>query len=227
MLTDTCMHSALTAFMDTHSALPLARGPVRFENEGVFTSVKRMRTLMPMTWHGKYPNAATLELRGAWHYPVMMMNDNQLVAPDPPFIIVRDALDGVVLRLKPTSVEEVHRMLEHDVFDLPNLHSRMDESRRAAERKAQEVELRAAAVRRRMALDAELKAAVVTAVNTFEPELHAVVAKILAHLNTQHFTTDADTTVPALHAFEGGAAGGHAVVVKEVQARVERVRMWV
>ena len=155
------------------------------------------------------------------------MNDCQLVDPDPPFIIVRDALDGVVLRLKPTSAEEVATMLEHDVFDLPNLHSRMDESRRAAERKAQEVELRAAAVRRRMALDAELKAAVVTAVNTFEAELHAVVAKIIAHLNTQHFATDADTTVPALHAFEGGAAGGHAVVLKEVQARVERARMWV
>jgi hypothetical protein len=81
MLTDACMHSALTAFVATHSALPLARGPVRFENEGVFTSVQRMRTLMPVTWHGKYPNAATLELRGAWHYPVMMMNDNQLGPP--------------------------------------------------------------------------------------------------------------------------------------------------
>ena len=207
MLTDACMHSALTAFVATHSALPLARGPVRFENEGVFTSVQRMRTLMPVTWHGKYPNAAALELRGAWYYPVMMMNDNQLVDPDPPFIIVRDALDGVVLRLKPTSVEEVHRMLEHDVFDLANLQSRVDESRSAAERKAQEVELKAAALLRSMALDAELEAAVVTVVDIFEVELLTVVAKIATHLKT-------------LHALEGGAVG--ALLVKEVKARVER-----
>jgi hypothetical protein len=222
MLTDECMHSALSAFMATHSGLPLARGPVRFENEGVFTSVQRMRTLMPMTWHGKYPNAAMLELRGPWCYPVMMMNDNQYVEPDPPVIIVRDALDRVVVRLKPTSVEEVHRMLEHDVFDLPNIQSRLDEGRRAAERKAHEVELKAAAVRRRMALDAELRAAVVTAVDTFEAELQALVGNIVAHLNTQQFPTDADAAVPALHAFEGGVAGGHAAVVKEVKARVER-----
>jgi hypothetical protein len=60
-----------------------SRWRVWFENEGVFTSVKRMRTLMPLTWHGMYPNAATLELRGAWCYPVMMTNDNQYVDPDP------------------------------------------------------------------------------------------------------------------------------------------------
>jgi hypothetical protein len=207
MLTDACMHSALTGFMQQHSGLPLARGPVRFENEGVFTYIKRMRTLMPVTCHGKYPNAATLELRGPWFYPVMMMNDNQYVEPDPPVIIVRDAMDGVVVRLKPTSVEDVAQMLEHDVFDLPNLQSRLDERSRAAERKEQEVQRTVVAIQKRMALEAELKAAVVVAVDTFESELQAVLGNIVAHLNIDERP-------------DGGYA---AVVVKEVQARVQRV----
>jgi hypothetical protein len=120
---------------------------------------------------------------------------------------VRDALDGVVLRLRPTSVEEVATMLELDVFDLPNLQSRVDESRAAAERKAQEVELKAAVLLRRMALDVELEAAVVAAVDAFEAELLAAVGKIATQLKP-------------LHALEGGAVG--ALLVKEVKARVER-----
>ncbi len=120
---------------------------------------------------------------------------------------MRDALDGVVLRLRPTSVEEVATMLELDVFDLPNLQSRVDESRAAAERKAQEVELKAAVLLRRMALDVELEAAVVAAVDAFEAELLAAVGKIATQLKP-------------LHALEGGAVG--ALLVKEVKARVER-----
>lgn len=226
MLTDQCMHSALTAFVQQHSSLPLSHGPICFVNEGTFTSLKRMRTLMPMTWHGKYPSATTLELRGEWHYPVMMMNDNQLMEPDPPVIIVRDAVGGVVVRLKPRTTDDVARMLEHDVFDLQNLQARLDESRHAAQRKEREVQKKVFTLQKRIALDVELKVAVASAVGKYDTEIAALARKIADHLSAQtfHVHTDVDeyTTVPALHAFEQGVEGGRAAVAKEVEERVCR-----
>lgn len=222
MLTDALMHTALTSFVEKHSPLPLASGSIVFINEGVFTSIKRMRTLMPVTPHGKYPNAATLELRGEWHYPVMMMNDCQLVEPDPPTIIVRDAIGGVVVRLKPKSLEEIETMLARDVFDLPHMQARIDEGKRAAERKALEVERKAFLIQRRMALDTELRAAVVAVVGEFGAEIDALSRRIAQRLDAQTFRVHTDVDEYRMVAALDASADGEAALAREVGERVRR-----
>jgi hypothetical protein len=221
MLTDAAMRAALASFIQTHTALPLAKGPIEFVNEGIFASIQRMRTLMPVTGHGKHPNAATLELRGEWAYPRMMMNDCQAIEPDPPVIIVRDASGGVVVRLKPANLEEVEAMLARDVFDLPNVQARIDESRHAAVRKDVEVKRKAFLAQKRVELDARLREAVVEAIDAFGEEIDALARKIETRLNSHTFQlhTDVDEfrTVPALDAF---ADGGVATVAREVERRV-------
>lgn len=146
--------------------------------------------------------------------------------PDPPVIIVRDAIGGVVKRLKPKDAEEVLGMLEHDVFDLKNLQTRLDESRHAAERKAREVQKKVFTMQKRIALDVELKVAVSNAVEKFDQEIAAMARKIAGILEEQKFQvhTDVDeyTTASTLHAFENGVVGGRAAVAREVQERVCR-----
>ena len=222
MLTDAAMRAALASFIQTHTALPLAKGPIEFVNEGIFASIQRMRTLMPVTGHGKHPNAATLELRGEWAYPRMMMNDCQAIEPDPPVIIVRDASGGVVVRLKPKSLEEIETMLARDVFDLENVQARIDEGKRAAERKALEVEKKEFLIQRRMALDAELRAAVVGVVGEFGAEIDALSRRIAQRLDAQTFRVHTDVDeyrmVAALDAF----VDGEDALAREVGERVRR-----
>jgi hypothetical protein len=227
MLTDTCMHSILTAFIETHTMLPLSNGPICFVDEGIFTSIKRMRTLMPMTWHSKYPDASTLELRGEWHYPVMMMNDRDLIDPDSPVIIVRNAIGDVLVRLKPKTSEDVIHMLEHDVFDVKNMQARVDESKRAAEDRALDMKKRQFIMRKRVALDAQLTVAVEETVDKFDEDIRVLARQIAQHLRSMqfevHLDLDQSSTVSALDAFVDGA--GCAAVAKAVEARLCRVLM--
>lgn len=221
MLTDNTMRTALASFIQTHTALPLATGPIRFVNEGIFATIERMRTVMPMTEHGKYPNAATLELRGEWVYPRMMMNDSQAIEPDPPVIIVRDASGGVVVRLKPKSLEEIETMLARDVFDLENVQARIDEGKRAAEHRKMEAENETLRAQKRAELDAELRAAVAAVVDEFGAEIDALSRRIAARMEAQTSRVlagvDERWMAATLDAFVDGE--GRAAVARAVEER--------
>ncbi len=154
------------------------------------------------------------------------MNDCQAIEPDPPVIIVRDASGGVVVRLKPVNLEEVEAMLARDVFDLPNVQARIDESRHAAERRKMEAEKETLLAQRRAALDGELRAAVAEVVDEFGAEIDALSRRIAGRMEAQ--------TSRVLAGVDGGCMGatidafvdgeGRAAVVRAVEERWSRVK---
>jgi citrate lyase gamma subunit len=221
MLTDADMHSALRAFIQTHHSLPLSTGPISLVDEGVFTSVQRTRTLLPLSYHGRHANASLLELRGRWSYPVMMMNDCCPREPDPPAIIVKDACGGVIVRLRPETADEVARMLEHDVFDVANFQTRIEGRAREARLKTLEVQRRTFLIQKRMALDAQLKTTIQAAVERFSGEIRTLARRLVEHLNTHEFQVHSDVdeyrTVSALCAY---GPTGCAAVAREVERSV-------
>ena len=130
MLADRDMRDALVAFLQANKTkIPYSPLEVSYNNEGLFTSIQRMRTIFPLDPPLPHlPGASRLELRGAWHYPIMMMNDCMPRDPDAPTIMVLGA-GHVLKRFHPTSVEDVHRILGHEVFDVANLPARLEAER--------------------------------------------------------------------------------------------------
>lgn len=133
-LSDTDMHNALSRVL---KALNLSHSAVRFVNENVFTSVRRMRVLMEFEQippPRNHPTVARLELRGQWHYPVMMMNDYAMRDPDPPKIMLFDSSGGLVKTFHPETVDEVCEILEKQVFEAHSLEERAKEAKTAEAR---------------------------------------------------------------------------------------------
>ena len=206
-MTDTDVRNALLQFIETHRPLG-ATAQINFVNEGVYTSVQRMRTFMWMCPYGKFPKASSLELRGEWHYPMMMMNDRQPVDPDPPVIIVCDEARSVIARFKPQSVEHIHTILRDEVFDIENMQRRKDEIEKDALNKEYQATKKEFLFRHRTQLDLKLKGVVESSAATCGQDLRVVAKRLLEklHAHKERVYTDVDSysEVSALHAFSGG-----------------------
>ena len=222
MLTDSEMHSTLDAFMQSHPIL--TQHPIAFIDEGTFTSVKRMRTLMALDPYGKHARAAKLELRGEWRYPVMMMNDCQLLDPDPPVVIVRDAAENVLARFKPRSLEELSKILRDDVFDMNNLKQRQEEMEQALHNRAQLLQNQMFLRQKKTELDSQLKLTVHSCVSKCDDELGALAKRLASRLNTHSTRVYSDVDlykeVRVMHAFDGGLPEAVQLVSREVERLV-------
>ena len=169
MIADIDMHDALVAFLQANKTkIPYSPLGVSYCDEGVFTSIKRMRTVFPLD--PPLAGASQLELRGVWHFPMMMMNDYMPRDPEAPTIMVMGA-GKVLKRFSPTSIEDVHRILEHDVFDVANLPALLE-----AQRQQIEVERLADAKKRylaakRLELNTDLKLVVTSVAEQCDPEI--------------------------------------------------------
>jgi len=207
-LTDTEVRDALLQFIETHRPLG-ATAQINFVNEGVYTSIQRMRTFMWMCPYGKFPKAASLELRGEWCHPVMMMNYRLPVDPDPPVIIVRDDAGSVLAQFKPQSAEHIHAILRDEVFDLENMQRRKEDIEKEALNKAYEAKKKEFLFRQRADLDLKLKDVIKSSTAaTCGQDLRVVAQRLLARLqdHKERVYTDIDaySDVSALHAFSGG-----------------------
>jgi dsDNA-binding SOS-regulon protein len=219
LLSDSEMRAALTRFMEAHP--DLSAGPIQYVNEGVFTSVARMRTLTPLVAHCKHDRAATLELRGHWSYPVMMMDDCQLRSPDPPAILVLDRNGGVLARFRPRTAEDAEAILRDHVFDVANVERRKAELAAAeleSERRAQK---EAFLAKRRAELNVQLRTSVQSAVAKCNKDLRELARRLVEQLNAQparvYADVDAYSEVATLHAFEGGLPQAVQAVSREVE----------
>ena len=168
MITDSQMHIVLREFAERHKML-LPDPQIIHIDEGTFTTVTRMRTMMPISIPTPYPKATTLELRGEWHYPMMMMNDFMPITPDPPMILLRDEEGGVVVRFKPCSIDDATRILHDKVFDLDGAHLRIEQKRAMESKEA------FLAVKQKE-LDNEIQNAIDAAVS--KCDIHALAAMI-------------------------------------------------
>ena len=222
MLTDSEMHSALVTFMHDHSTL--TKYPISFINEGTFTSVKRMSTLMALDSCGKHARAAKLELRGEWRYPVMMMNDCQVLDPDPPVVIVRDAADNLLARFKPGSLEELGKILRDDVFDIDNMKQRQQEIEETKRKKAQLLRNQMFLRQKKTELDSQLKTTVASCTSKCDDELRALAKKLASRLNTHstrvYYDVDSYKEVKVIQAFDGGLPEAVQTVSREVERLV-------
>ena len=222
MLTDSEMHHALSDFMQSHPTL--AKAPISFVNEGTFTSIKRMRTLMSLDPCGKYAKAARLELRGEWHYPVMMMNDCQLLDPDPPVMIIRDAEDNVLARFKPSSMEDVGKILRDEVFDVDNMKSRQEEQEKARRRSIQLLQGQIFLKQKRTELSMQLNSTVETCVSRCNDEIKTLAKELASRLNQHnvrvYHDVDSYEDVRAIRAFDGGLPFALQTVSHEVERMV-------
>ena len=222
MLTDTDMCFALNRFLETHPLLVV--GPVDFVDEGTFTSVSRMRTLTPLIQHCKHKGAVTLELRGRWAYPMMMMNDCQPLTADPPTILVRDAMGGVLARFKPQTAEDVATVLRNEVYDVDNLERRKTEME-AADRERQRQDRRMTfLMKQRTELNVQLRSAVQSSVARCNEELRALARRLVEQIETHSVCvyTDIDlcSEMGAMQAFEGGVPQAVQAMAREVERLV-------
>ena len=219
LLTDSDMRGALTRFMEARPEL--SAGAIEYVNEGVFTSVARMRTLTPLVPHCKHDRAVKLELRGHWSYPVMMMNDCQLRDPDPPVILVLDAHGGVLARFRPQTVEDVEKILCDQVFDVANLDKRKAELEVAERERERRAQKEAFLQKRRAELNVQLRTSVQSAVARCNKDLRELARQLVAQLNAQPARVYADvdeySEVATLHAFEGGLTQAVQAVSREVE----------
>ena len=102
------------------------------------------------------------------------------------------------------------------------MQARIDEGKRAAERKALEVERKAFLIQRRMALDTELRAAVVAVVGEFGAEIDALSRRIAQRLDAQTFRVHTDVDEYRMVAALDASADGEAALAREVGERVRR-----
>ena len=218
-LTDTDMRDALSQFMEIHRPLG-ATAQIKFVNEGVYTSVQRMRTLMPLCPYGKFPNASSLELRGEWRYPMMMLNDWESIPPDPPVIIVCNAAGSAIARFEPQSAEHIHSILKDEVFDIENMHQRQDEIEKDRLRSQRLEEKKEFLFRQRKQLDSKLRDIVETSAATCGQDLRAVAQRVLSRLrdHKERVYTDMDaySEVSALQAFDGGLPKAARAISNEI-----------
>ena len=237
-ITDSHMHATLSAFVLKHPYVQ--KGPISSIDEGTFTTIKRMRTLMPIEGAPQYANATTIELRGQWHYPVMMMNDCMPIDPDPPTILLRDRSDGVVVRFRPKTIADVERVLEKEVFDVENYQKRMEtkrlheaeliearrvkEAREIANRQATEEAARieeALLAQKRAELDAKLKLAIESAVSDCDDQIKSIAMQLSNKLNISSYELQHNTPpVSLFNAFDGGRPYAVQSVSKEIERRV-------
>lgn len=207
MLTDIEMHDALSSFVKTHS-IP---ADISFIQDKTFQSVTRTRTLMPLKpLLCKYDRATTLELRGEWHYPMMMMNDYEPLDPDPSYVIVRDVADNVLYRFRPKCLDDVHLILRNEVFDIDHMQQRHEEHAREQEIRRQQNEQWI----KRLSLNAELKRIVESCVA--ESEM-GTLAKSLASKLKGLRVSNQD---PVLGAFDGGRESASRAVAQEVERQI-------
>ena len=106
---------------------------ISYDNEGVFTSVTRMRTTMRLPVPPpEYPAACNVELRGAWNYP--KTTSSVPLEPDAPVILLRDLHGAALARFKPNTLHEVVEILRNKVFSMDTMAKRLEELRMANER---------------------------------------------------------------------------------------------
>lgn len=217
MISDGEMHKALCDFLAANQdAIPYSPAAVSFVDQGLFTTVRRMRTVLRARLPN-YPNAASIELRGRWSYPVMMMNDCIPRDPDPPAILILDGSGTIVRRFAPTTAEQVHEILAARVFDVAN-YSAQVAAKLLEEEKAAYLEAR------RAELKDDLRLSVASGVAQCEPEIQALAKALCAKLGPTTVNVCVDMgehrVTPLLQAYDGGLCYGAQAVAKEVERRV-------
>ena len=187
-----------------HGQLPYTPASVSFLDEGLFTTVRRMRTVMRVQLP-KYPKAVSIELRGEWRYPFMMMNDCVLRDPDPPSIMLLDGNGRAIHRFFPRHIEEVADILGNELFDVNNYAAQVEKAKKGQER-AERMQTR------RSKLKDDLRMAVGSVAGQHEVEIRALARALATKLRCTmvrvYHDVDEYAVKDVLGAFEAGLPYG-------------------